>query len=308
MSYQAVEAVMQRSQTTGSERLLLMVIATHADAETMTAYLGETTLCKETNMKERNFHYTLAKLKQSGELKCVTGGGRGRANTYTLTLPPASDKPCNSLHSLSDERVQPVAGFEEAKGCNPSSERVQSVVERVQSTAPQPEEPERTEEGEEPRARDPRGFPFDHPAVALYVEQMKPNPELSIELATKIAAEVKRLNIWRQVLVVFSGNGYRGGDNSGRNVGNVIYRYWKECDKADKEAASDGTRTQPQQRNGKPTREETYHSYDYSGLDGAEGEGAGGLDREVPADEWLAATPTGRPTGDDRRVARSSRH
>lgn len=151
---------MQRSQTIGTERLVLMVIATHADAETLTAYLGETTLCKEANVKERNLRYTLAKLKASGELQCIVGGGRGRANLYNITLPAQSDKGAtdcpvsnNQLEMergqqtapLSDQRGQAAAGFVDEKGGNPSSQKGQPIAERGQSAAPQPDEPKEEE-------------------------------------------------------------------------------------------------------------------------------------------------------------------
>jgi hypothetical protein len=301
MSYQAVDAVMQRSQTAGSERLLLMVIATHADAETLTAYLGETTLCKEANMKERNLRYTLAKLKASGELQCIIGGGRGRANLYSITLPAQSDKgaidcpvPNNQSVTetgqqaapLADPKGQSIAGFEEVKRGNLSSEKGQSVTETGQQAAPQPEEPERTGEGEEPRARDPRGYPFDDPAVGMFVELMNPDPELPIEYATRIAEYVTDLPLWREVLVIFSANGYRGRDGTGRNAGNVIGRYWREIEKRKQEAQSDGTRTEP--RPAKPTRAETVRNRDYSVFDRAGGADAGGDSGSLPRLERVA--------------------
>jgi hypothetical protein len=257
MSYQAVEAVMQRSQTVGTERLVLMVIATHADAETLTAYLGETTLCREANVKERNLRYTLAKLKASGELECVVGGGRGRANLYRLTLPQsdkgAEDCPVSNnqmeqekgQHSapLSDQRGQSVAGFRVLKGGNPSSEkgqpivkRGQPVVEKGQPIAPQPLEPEEPK-GTDAAARDP-GDPLACAAVKLYADLIRPEPGLSIRQAELVAAEVTRLDVWRTVLVLFAGNEHRGRDGTGRQVGYALDRYRKEVDKANADAAA----------------------------------------------------------------------
>jgi hypothetical protein len=96
---------------------------------------------------------------------------------------------------------------------------------------------------------------------------MKPEPGLSIELATKIAAEVTDVATWREVLVVFTGNGYRGRDGTGRNVGNVIHRYWTECRRKATEAETNGKRNQPQAGR-RASRVEQIGDYDYTPIDG----------------------------------------
>ncbi|HEX7313267.1 MAG TPA: hypothetical protein VF297_05075 [Pyrinomonadaceae bacterium] len=62
---------------------------------------------------------------------------------------------------------------------------------------------------------------------------------------------------------------------------------------------------EPKQSN---PRTDTIREYDYSVFDGAESAGVGDFDSQVPPDEWVAAPTAGRPNGDDRRMARSSRH
>jgi hypothetical protein len=162
MSWQAVQEVMEKSASKGSERLLLMVIATHADKDSLRTFIGLDSLCKESNMKRRNLIYTLQKLEESGELKIDHVRGSGNVNTYSLTLPenvqPAApfteEKKMVSASPTPLQIVQPVAPLET---CSPASEKVQSTVkkvqssaEKVQSIAPIPIEPSNQKEKEKP--------------------------------------------------------------------------------------------------------------------------------------------------------------
>lgn len=126
MSWQAVQAVMEHSRARGSERMVLMVIATHADKDTLQTFVGLETLRAETNMSERNLQYTLAKLRDSGELQIGIHKGRGNVNHYTLTL---------------SENTQSTASITNEKRRNPTSEKTQSSVKKTQPTAPVPVEP-----------------------------------------------------------------------------------------------------------------------------------------------------------------------
>jgi hypothetical protein len=159
MSWQAVQAVMEKSASKGSERLVLMVIATHADKDSLSTYIGLESLFKEANMSRRNLIYTLQKLEESGELKIDHLRGNGNVNTYTLTLPEKvqqtalleEGKTTGSVTPTPLQIVQPVARLEK---CNLASEKVQSTVKIVQSSVGnvqpialipvEPKEPEET--------------------------------------------------------------------------------------------------------------------------------------------------------------------
>lgn len=166
MSWQATRSVLQFSKAIGSERLVLLVLAEHADKVSYECICGHATLCDEARMKERNLIYTLKKLETSGELVVTKGNGKGNLTRYKINLPRIekgtkdNTQRVQRIAPLPAETLHPVAPFQaeekgaedctllppkdaadctllasedESKGCNPSSQRVQSVGERVQS-------------------------------------------------------------------------------------------------------------------------------------------------------------------------------
>jgi hypothetical protein len=225
---------MERSRSEGSARMVLMVIATHADKDALSTHLGLDRLCLESNMKRRNLIYTLAKLETSGELKIDHARGSGNVNGYTLTLPNvqpitplADDQQGESLSPTPSEIVQPVAPLER---CNPSSEKVQStvkkvqpIVENVQPIAPvpiepeiQPEEPKRKTSAPAARVEDlelPDWLPPDS-----WKDWLTHRKELKKPVtATQARAQFKRLDNFRArgmppdaVIEQAIANGWRG--------------------------------------------------------------------------------------------------
>ncbi len=145
MSYQAVSAVLKHSRATGSDRLVLLVLASHADEETFECYPSRDLLCQEAAMSERNLIYCLRKLEGTGELTISRGNGRGNLTTYQINLEGA-ERVQSTAPFISSERVQnpvikvqapapfqakkvqSIAAFEVEKGCNLASERVQDSV------------------------------------------------------------------------------------------------------------------------------------------------------------------------------------
>jgi hypothetical protein len=142
-----------------------MVLGTHANELTHECFCGHQRICDEANMGYRNVVYTIKKLEELGELTVIRGTGRGNLTKYKINLPiiekMQSDAPFDSFSSepLAEERVQSTASFSQTdpgervqssvkrmqgiaplkdaedctlseKGCNPSSERVQSSVEK----------------------------------------------------------------------------------------------------------------------------------------------------------------------------------
>jgi len=108
MSIEAVRWVLERSKTKGAQRLILVVIAEHADKNGL-AWPSIETIARLANCSERFVKETIAKLK-SGELIIERGGGRGRSNRYRIPL----------------ERVNPASPFEETERVNSETERVNS--------------------------------------------------------------------------------------------------------------------------------------------------------------------------------------
>jgi hypothetical protein len=86
MGYKAVQRVMQHSRSKGSARLVLMVIATHADDKSLQCFPGRDLLCRESAMEERNLTYAIKKLESLGELRVNRGNGNGNQSHYQLTF------------------------------------------------------------------------------------------------------------------------------------------------------------------------------------------------------------------------------
>jgi hypothetical protein len=110
LSIEAVRHVLERSKTKGAQRLILIVIAEHADSNGI-AWPSVETIARLANCSERFVKRTIAKL-DAGELILERGGGRGRSNRYRIPL----------------EKVNSASPITE-------SERVNSETERVNSDA-----------------------------------------------------------------------------------------------------------------------------------------------------------------------------
>lgn len=138
MGYQAkaIKAVLEHSKARGSDRLVLMVLATHADDVNFEGFPGRMLLCKEAGMEERNLVYCLKRLEAIGEIEIKRGSGRGNLTRYKILLPSAEkvqtlapfppQKKVQPSAPFIDEKVQATASFE-------SLERVQNPAERVQN-------------------------------------------------------------------------------------------------------------------------------------------------------------------------------
>jgi len=108
MSFEAIRWILENSKTKGAQRLILIVIAEHADKNGL-AWPSVETIARLANCSARFVKQTIAKL-ESGELVIERGGGRGRSNRYRIPL----------------ERVNPASPFEETEKVNSETERVNS--------------------------------------------------------------------------------------------------------------------------------------------------------------------------------------
>lgn len=140
MSYQVVNAVLAHSKATGSDRLVLMVLATHADKDTFDCHPGRDLLCKEAAMSERSLIRCLNELEKLKEITVHRGSGRGNLSSYTINLPRVeeAEKVTEPTPILKAEKVTKqvkkvtsLTPFQSDKGCQITSERVTFQEKRV---------------------------------------------------------------------------------------------------------------------------------------------------------------------------------
>lgn len=84
MSVQAMAWVLQHSKAEGSERLVLLAIANHADGAGQVAWPRVELLAEEAKVSRRTVFRALESLVLLGEIEIQSGRGRGMTNTYTL--------------------------------------------------------------------------------------------------------------------------------------------------------------------------------------------------------------------------------
>lgn len=235
MGYEVVNAVLARSKAKGSDRLVLLVIAAHADEETFECFPGRELLCKEAAMSERNLIYCLKKLEESKELVIIRGTGRGNLTTYRITLeglkrvqvaapfiaPERVQDPVEGPQPVAPfipERVQDIAPFTAEKGCNPAVERVQpTVIKGAKSGNTCKEESSwNQQESSEGEALSPFEI-----FKRLYPGQASIYNQEVIE-----AAGIAELGLWEASVEAWKVNQY-----SARNVAGIIDSYRKRVEK-----------------------------------------------------------------------------
>jgi uncharacterized phage protein (TIGR02220 family) len=111
-----MSAVWEESSLGGTELLLLLAIADYANQDG-TAFPSVPTLANKIRMSERNTHYLLKKIAESGELDIQRNAGPKGCNLYRV----------KTLQGAKAARVQPMAG----RGATGSAKG-------VQPTAPEP--------------------------------------------------------------------------------------------------------------------------------------------------------------------------
>lgn len=175
MSWQATQAVLTHSQATGTERLVLFVLATYADAETGEAWPSVAAIAQGAALKERQTQALLRRLEQSGEVTAEVGRGRKNTTVYTLTCL----KKVQNSAPISAEKVQdpaPIPAKEKVQDrvekVQDSAEKVQSSVEKVQSSAPEPKNHHRTIKNQKEEARQ-----ITAPPSAASPKTVRPKPE-----------------------------------------------------------------------------------------------------------------------------------
>lgn len=134
----AMDSVLQHSHATGTERLILLILARYAGDDYET-YCGYTRLSDEANISERNVVYTLKKLEASGEIKIERGSGRGMKTIYKINLPEV--KKAQPAASIPESRQAKRAAFPGADNQQPPApfsvnQENEGDSERMQAAAP----------------------------------------------------------------------------------------------------------------------------------------------------------------------------
>ena len=121
MSIEAVRWVLEKSRTKGAERMIMVVIAEHADTQGL-AWPSIETIARLANCSPRYVKNTIRRLSQD-ELVIEKGGGRGRSNRYRIPIKrviPASP--------INQETVIPASPIEETETVNSETQRVNSTT------------------------------------------------------------------------------------------------------------------------------------------------------------------------------------
>lgn len=90
VSVQAMEWVLLHSDTTGTDRLVLLSIANHADRNGAGAYPSAATIAAEANVHRVTAFRSIERLESMGAIEVVHGGGRHRPNTYRIVTDKGS--------------------------------------------------------------------------------------------------------------------------------------------------------------------------------------------------------------------------
>jgi len=85
MSYKVVRKVLERSSQHGSARLVLVIIAEHANHQGF-AFPGIRKISREAKLHERTTQKLIRKLERSGELQTAKSKGRYGTNSYQVML------------------------------------------------------------------------------------------------------------------------------------------------------------------------------------------------------------------------------
>ncbi len=111
MSSSTVAQVRSSSQSKGSARLLLFVIASHVNPDTGWAWPSLETLAREIALSRRRVIQLIHLLETLGELTVRRGHGRGHVNFYRVNLPGREKvkSPPRKGEISESEKVKPFA-------------------------------------------------------------------------------------------------------------------------------------------------------------------------------------------------------
>ena len=144
MSVNVVSWVWENSRHSGTALLLLLAIADNAHDDGGGAYPGIRTLAKKARMSERNTHYGIKALIDSGALRCDYKAGPHGVNVYTVVMEDnavsitvKSYSQCKALQGKQPKKAEEAALNDGEIDPN-IDETLQSSAETLQSSAPNP--------------------------------------------------------------------------------------------------------------------------------------------------------------------------
>lgn len=123
MSWQATNAVVQKSKQKGSGYLLMLLLGNHADGNGYSWY-GVPRLAAETRLSRRNVRYLIRKSEALGELQVFVGRGLKGTNLYRVNLlPDRSERPgeCPFAAKIAPAKIAPLQGAD-TPPCNRASQ------------------------------------------------------------------------------------------------------------------------------------------------------------------------------------------
>jgi hypothetical protein len=321
----SVATICKASRQRGNALVLLLLVRTWEGEEPPT----RDELAELAHISTRQAERDLLKLIEDGELEKV--GRRGQVTRFQIKgLTHVSDGTDNQRTDTSDEQrtevsdlapVLPGVTVESAISDRPLSDSSDTSVRPFDGTKVAPLSAKNTSKNNpqpsveadagappapppskakkvRPSKADPR---TSHPAIVAVFEVTgrRPDKDLYNKIIRTLGDEpdgqklVECFEAWRA-------KGYRA-----TNYGWITDWYVKGIP----DKSQNGNGRKHEQRQQANPRVETILEYDYAAtFDGPTGAEVGDADSEVPPDEWLEPVAPGRPNGDDRRLARSSRH
>ena len=107
MSIQAMAWVLEHSEADGHDRLVLLAIANHANADGAAAWPSVTRIAAEARVDRATVYRALHRLVEIGELEITPGGGRGVTNQYRLIQSPPATESESETVAAGDKTVAP---------------------------------------------------------------------------------------------------------------------------------------------------------------------------------------------------------
>ena len=175
MSVKVMTMIWDRYPEGGGDMLLALALADHSHDDGTHIYPSVDSLAKKTRQSVRTVQYQLGRMKQSGWLIATNAGdgGRGRHTEYRI-----SPDWINGANFAFDGKK---GASDDAKGCNPQHERVQSDARKgATAIAPANNQEESSLEPSRNRSASRSRAARSLSSVGEWLEACKANGELAI--------------------------------------------------------------------------------------------------------------------------------
>lgn len=135
MSIKVMTWIWDNAPASGTELLMLLAIADHADDRGRNAWPSRATLARKTRLDERTVRRVTKRLEDSGQVVVERGSGRSHSNLYTIVMTPA--QPVDNPIESGEEREADYPPGDSPRG-NVPSERGPPCPERRVTAPPEP--------------------------------------------------------------------------------------------------------------------------------------------------------------------------